>query len=609
MRCPAMPHHWIKAMLPLSLVAAISSDGAADGAPRHRELADKLPRGGAPHGFRGGANHHLGDDSFVQKFGRQPRLSDDETLRARTHLEYAHARLAAKPATRPELAARRQQLLGYLADYVKKGTTPKNHHLAERTPVFIDDAGQICAVGYMIEQSVGRALPEKITRMHRFDFIEDIAKKMPEVRAWVESSGLSLDEIASIQPGYQGPEIDQWQRWELREKKNGPYEAEESGYTVAGRFRLQQMHGAWTKTTEDGKVIGSGTFVMGSGKWRSTYKSGKPMAEGLFAGSHPTGTWRFYHPSGNLAAQGQLEGHARRGVWRFYYDTPVKTLFAKGDFASQTGWSFYDEAGQLLSSSSKAAPKRWAEGSGRLTAITTGKDGIRRAVHSGGFPTGKVGDDLDFDGKPDRVWSSIRLEGFGFGDDRLLVSSANGLDEEYREAPLMFDGDGNLVVRSEEGGWQAQDCHWSKARKAAARAMDLVTLDGLLYTRSVNAAAEECGPAVPVGEARGKRLDALLAAHDGGRARAPAFITTIRNNELDEPEPEPEPEVSAPAEGAAGAAGTAEAAEATEAAEPAGAEADVPDLARMIADDSQWDHFDTRFIQVFRTLPGSRFAF
>jgi YD repeat-containing protein len=593
MRCPPHPPH-PTSHRPLSLIAAIGSDGAADSAPRHRELADKLPRGGAPHGFRGGANHHLGDDSFVQKFGRPPRLTDDETLRARTHLEYAHARLSAKPATRPELAARRQQLLGYLADYIRKGTTPQNHHLAERTPVFIDDAGQICAVGYMIEQSAGRALPEKITRMHRFDFIEDIAKEMPEVREWVEASGLSLDEIASIQPGYMGPEIDQWQRWKLREQENGPYEEEESGYTVAGRFRLQQMHGAWTKTTEDGKVIGSGKLAMGSGKWRSNYRSGTRMAEGLFAGSHPTGTWRFYHPSGNLAAEGQLEGHARKGAWRFYYDTPAKTMFAKGDFASQTGWSFYDEAGQLLSSSAKAAPARWGrEGSGRLTAITTDKDGIRRAVHSGGFPSGKAAvDDFDGDGVPDRAWSSIRLEGLALGDDRLLFSSANGLDEEYREAPVMFDGDGNLVIRNEDGGWQAQDCHWSKARKAAARAMDLVTLDGLLYTRTVNAATEECGTAVPVGEARGKRLDALLAAHDGGRLRAPGFITNIRDNELDEPE------ASAPAEGTA--TGTPETAETEE---------EVRDLARMIADDAQWDHFDTRFIQVFRTLPGSRFAF
>ena len=571
MRCPAMPRS-IKGIVPLSLLVAVYGANLADAQPR-----------GAGRGFRDGANHHLGDDSFVEKFGRRPVHADDETLRARTHLEYARARLAALPPTRPELAARRQELLGYLGDYIAKGTTPKNRHLGERSPVFIDDGGQICAVGYMIEQSAGRALPERITRSHRFDFIEDIAAAMPEVRAWVASSGLSLDEIASIQPGYQGPEIDQWQRWKLRELENGPYEAEESSYQLTGRFRLQQMQGAWKKTTEDGKLIGAGTFAMGSGKWRSHYKSGTRLAEGLFANSHPTGTWRFYHPSGNLAAEGQLEGHDRRGVWRFYYDTPAQTLFAKGDLAKRSGWEYHDEAGKLLATISSASPKRWgAASSGRLIPIATGPDGVRRAVHTGGFPHGEATDDFDGDGQPDRRWASLRLESLALGDDRMLFAVATGLDEESDDTPVIFDGDGRVIAKTADGGWQSHDCKWSAARKAAARTEDLVRLQGLLFSSTVNANQEECSPAVPVDAERGKRLDALLAVHDGVRAPVPGFIEHLRDNELDEPEE------STPGEGTPG-------------------EDDVQDLVRMVAEDRQWDHLDTRFIQVFRSLPGSYF--
>ena len=583
MRCPTM-HASIKGIVPLSLLVAL---GSAAAQPR-----------GADRGFRDGANHHLGDDSFVQKFGRRPVAVDDETLRARTHLEYVRARLAALPPTRPELAARRKELLGHLGDYIAKGITPKNHHLGERTPVFIDDSGQICAVGYLIEQTAGRALPEQITRSHRFDFIEDIAAAMPAVHAWVQSSGLTLEEIASIQPGYQGPEIDQWQRWALREMKNGPYEEQESGYQLAGRFRLQQMQGAWQKTTEEGKVIGSGTFSMGSGKWRSNYKSGTRMAEGRFANSHPTGTWRFYHPSGNLSAEGQLERHDRRGVWSFYYDTPAKTLFAKGDFASRSGWEYHDEAGKLLASWVNASPKRWGAGrSGRLLSIATGPDGVRRAVHSGGFPHGKAVDDFDGDGVMDQQFASIRLESLALGDDRMLFAVASGLDEEYSDTPVIFDGDGRLIAKTAEGGWQSHDCRWSAARKAAARAEDLVRLEGLLFSRTVNANKEDCASAVPVGAARSQRLDALLAVRDGVRARTPDFVENIRDNELDEPEESTE--ADAGAEAVAAALAAAEVA----------AEDPAQDLVRVIAEDRQWDHLDTRFIQVFRSLPGSHSSF
>jgi hypothetical protein len=148
-----------------------------------------LPPGAAQRGFRDGANHHLGDDSFVAEVGRAPTSADSEALRMRTHLRYVRDRLAQRPPTRPELAARRAELLGYLDDYIAHGIAPRNDALPWRSPVFIDDGGNICAVGYLIERSVGRALAERIARAHRYDFLEDIAAALPEVRAWVESSG------------------------------------------------------------------------------------------------------------------------------------------------------------------------------------------------------------------------------------------------------------------------------------------------------------------------------------------------------------------------------------------------------------------------------------
>lgn len=101
----------------------------------------------APSSFRDGANHHLGDDSFIAAFGRPPTTHDSEKVRMQTHLRYVRARLAQQPATAPSLVRQRQALLRFLDDYIALGITPRNRHVNHRSPVFIDDDGHICAVG------------------------------------------------------------------------------------------------------------------------------------------------------------------------------------------------------------------------------------------------------------------------------------------------------------------------------------------------------------------------------------------------------------------------------------------------------------------------------
>src|SRR5207237_4858677 len=120
-----------------------------------------------------------------------------------------------RPAATSERGRPRAELLGYLDEYHARSITAENGHLPWRTAVFIDDRGAICAVGYLIERSVGRALPEKIAAAHRYDFLEDIAAAMPEVDGWIRSSGFTLDELASIQPAYSSPNVETWRTWDL----------------------------------------------------------------------------------------------------------------------------------------------------------------------------------------------------------------------------------------------------------------------------------------------------------------------------------------------------------------------------------------------------------
>jgi hypothetical protein len=150
-------------------------------------------------------NAVLGDVSFVKKFGTAPTPASSEALRIQTHLEYVEMLLRAEDVSHlsPTLRERRAALLDKLHEYRLTSAFPTNLDFPqERRPCFIDAAGNICAVGFLIEQTAGRALAERINAAHHYDFLADM--HVPELTAWVEASGLTARECAMIQPQYDG---------------------------------------------------------------------------------------------------------------------------------------------------------------------------------------------------------------------------------------------------------------------------------------------------------------------------------------------------------------------------------------------------------------------
>lgn len=546
--------------------------------------------------FRPGANHHLGDDSFVAAKGRAPRASDSEKARMTLHLAHVRELLAGRPATRPELATRRAELLGYLDDYIAKGITPANTHLPWRSPVFIDDSGAICAVGYLIERSVGRALPERIAREQRYEFLEDIAANMPEVSAWIASSGFTLEELASIQPAYSEPEARTWVTWNLREHPR-PDGAYDDGNGTKGTFRRNRMEGAWTVTSKDGIVVGKGTMKRGAGRWTSFHPDGKAkLADGPYADNRAHGAWKFFHASGNLAAEGAFVAGRRDGAWRFYHDTPQRTPIATGRFGRggdvRGTWRHFDARGALIAVSKPETPS-WNDGDlgtnggeGFTLTVVPGVDRIRYAVHQG--MVAMSGDDIQADGQ--------RLETFALGDERIYVHDSSGAE------PVIYDTAG-LRLEKVDGTWRGADCKWSVAREQVAKTGDVARLHGLLYAEAVRRvkrvmteetrfdAPEDpgprCGAARPIAAERGKRIDALLARRDLVRAESPAFV---KRAVLGEPDPDTEPEGDSAI------------------AERAKAEREASDLTAVLARHMvmyvEWPHIDGRFVEVFATMAG-----
>jgi hypothetical protein len=499
----------------------------------------------AHHGLRPGANHHTGDDGFVAHLGREPRPGE-EKLRMHEHFVAVRARLAARKATRPELEATRQKILSYLDDYIAKGTTPDNTHLPWRTPVFIDDQHTICAVGYLIEQSAGRPLAEKIAQQHRYDFIEDIAADMPEVQAWVEASGFTLDELGQIQPGYPGPDVLQWHEWMIAGEtqiEDGAYDGEDG----RGTFRHHKMEGTWVRETTEGVRLGTGRFHHGNGTWTSYFASGATLAEGTFVANVPDGAWRFYHESGNLAAEGSFAGGQRSGRWRFYYDTQAPTPIAVGRFARgyvAGTWRHYDVQGALLATSVVDTPASFRKPDqlfwsiGYLVDIVPTSDHIEHHIHQGSI-----------DGE------AVRLDELATPDGQERLYLRGSSDD-------VFDAGGHKLVQLTRG-WRADDCHWGQARKRAARTGDVSALHGLIF----HATDETCTTGVVVSRARAESITTLVHSMSEVRAVSPAFVKKVA---LGEEAPE--------------------------------------DLTNVIASnmslDIEWPHVDRRFIEVFQTLPG-----
>lgn len=373
---------------------------------------------------------------------------------------------------------------------------------------------------------------------------------MPEVRAWVEASGFTLDELGQIQPGYRGPEVLLWAAWPRNgdedPRVDGAYEQDD----LRGRFRHKQMEGTWLRTNSDGGVLGKGDLRRGAGAWTSFYPEGGKLAEGRYEASKPSGAWRFYHPSGQLAAEGRFTRGVRTGDWTFYYDTADRTPIATGRFDHRgyvAGmWRHYDARGALLATSVVRTPAQFARPDqlfwsvGYLVDVVPGVDRIEHRIHQGSI-----------DGDP------IRLD---------ELTSADGEERLYlREAGSeVFDRDGKKLVKV-DATWRADDCHWSAARRRAASRGDLVALHGQLFA----AGEETCDAGRAVSPARARRITALVDSLAAVRAASPGFVQKLV---LD------------------------------------GAPDEPSDLTNVIASsmslDIEWPHVDGRFLQVFKTLPG-----
>jgi len=133
-----------------------------------------------------------------------PAAAAAEVERIRLHLGTVESALRARDTggLTADQRARRAVALDWLREYRQRGLFPHNHtHPGERVPVFVDEHGTHCAVGYLLKRSGETQLVEQVVAADNNVRVMELAGS-ERFGDWLEETGLTLAEAAWIQPKY-----------------------------------------------------------------------------------------------------------------------------------------------------------------------------------------------------------------------------------------------------------------------------------------------------------------------------------------------------------------------------------------------------------------------
>jgi hypothetical protein len=148
-------------------------------------------------------NPIVGDLSSRLGSGLLSPENQTEQERVSSHLAFAEHVLRSRDVAHlsSNLQNRRAKMLDLLREYWQAGVYPGNYdHPGQRRPCFIDQRGNICAVGYLVEQTAGHDAASEINE--RFQYADISEMDHGSLDNWIAESGLSRDEVALIQPTY-----------------------------------------------------------------------------------------------------------------------------------------------------------------------------------------------------------------------------------------------------------------------------------------------------------------------------------------------------------------------------------------------------------------------
>jgi hypothetical protein len=150
-------------------------------------------------------NPVVGNASLIAKFGSDTHITLTEVERIRCHLEYVFGQISSTPTNNEQ----RTRTMKNLQQYIENSQFPSHEDVSNqqcRKPCFIDSTGRACAVAHLLQTSGEMKLALAINNVHQHSTISEIAadpKFSQPLTDWQIRSGLSLDELALIQPTYE----------------------------------------------------------------------------------------------------------------------------------------------------------------------------------------------------------------------------------------------------------------------------------------------------------------------------------------------------------------------------------------------------------------------
>jgi hypothetical protein len=131
-------------------------------------------------------------------------FAEAERSRLRAHFDTVERELLTRDVSAldaSQRAARVSRILE-LRRYRDRGLFPRNHEVpGRRNPIFVDRYGTHCAVGHLIATSGRADIVTRVRTTRNTAAIHELAGDTA-LLAWLDVNGLTLDEAARIQPGY-----------------------------------------------------------------------------------------------------------------------------------------------------------------------------------------------------------------------------------------------------------------------------------------------------------------------------------------------------------------------------------------------------------------------
>ena len=234
----------------------------------------------------------------------------------------------------------RTHLITVLSDYRLQGTFPINYYRSERIPVFIDEHGTHCAVGYLMLETGYENLAQQISKADNYVWVKDL--KDEQVIEWQQLSGFSLEELKLIQGAY-----DSYLPFALEAPNY--IEIPQKPEVVCLDFRKKEVSETVSGTrTKKIWIRGEGKNGTLHGKWEQNYSTDLPWIAGFYQHGKREGKWlEYYRGTNKLCRTEHWKNDKLNGIrTRFDRNGNVieEILFENGNAVLKTNY----ELGQSL---------------------------------------------------------------------------------------------------------------------------------------------------------------------------------------------------------------------------------------------------------------------